>query len=100
MAVSMIIKLPAQEGKGEELVAVLGEVVAATASEPGTLQYICLQDNSNPDIVWMFEMYEDQAAVEAHSNGEVFKAAFPKLGKLLGGAPEFNNVTPRVGKGI
>jgi quinol monooxygenase YgiN len=100
MAVSMIIKLPAQEGKGEELVAVLAEVVAATASEPGTLQYVCLQDNANPDMVWMYEMYSDQAAVDAHMGGAVFQAAFPKIRKLLAGAPEFNNVTPRVGKGL
>jgi quinol monooxygenase YgiN len=100
MAVGMIVKLPAQEGKGEELVAVLAEVVAATAAESGTLQYVCLQDNANPDIVWMYEIYTDQAAIDAHMGGEVFQAAFPKLGKLLGGAPEFNNVTPRVGKGL
>ena len=100
MSVSMIVKLPAQEGKGEELVAVLSEVVAATASEPGTLQYVCLQDSANADEVWMYELYTDQAAVEAHMGGAVFQAAFPKIGKLLAGAPEFHNLTPRSGKGL
>ena len=100
MSVSMIVKLPAQEGKGEELVSVLSAVVAATASEPGTLQYVCLQDIANADIVWMYELYTDQSAVDAHMGGAVFQDAFPKIGKLLGGAPEFHNLTPRAGKGL
>ena len=98
--VALIVKLPAQAGKGADLLAELSKVVAATADEPGTLQYILHTDDNNPDTIWVYEVYSDKAALGAHSAGEVFKATFPVLKSMLAGAPEFIGVTPVVGKGF
>jgi len=34
------------------------------------------------------EIYDDQAAIEAHRNSEHFKAAGPRLGACLAGRPD------------
>jgi quinol monooxygenase YgiN len=95
---SVIAKLPAAPGKGEELIAALQAALDIAADEPGTQYYVLHVDASNADVVWMYERYEDQAALDAHSKSMM--ALFPVLGPLLGGAPELHIVTPLGGKGL
>ncbi len=38
----------------------------ATLREPGCIEYQAYADRSNPGIVFMFEKWKDQAALDAH----------------------------------
>ncbi|AYJ85405.1 antibiotic biosynthesis monooxygenase (plasmid) [Sphingomonas paeninsulae] len=66
--------------------AVAGELVKATnANEPGVQLYKLVHNAKDPTQYRMMELYDDQAAVDAHMASEWFKAAGPKLGGLIEG---------------
>ncbi|HEX4979382.1 MAG TPA: putative quinol monooxygenase [Acidimicrobiales bacterium] len=100
--VAVHVKLPAAEGKGEELVAAFEEAYqpGGVDAEPGTLAYIIHQAADDPDTVVFYEMYADQAAFEAHSGGQVLANVMPKLAGLIAGAPEMLMLTVRNAYGV
>jgi quinol monooxygenase YgiN len=98
--VSVIAKLTVQEGKLEEVLSALSEVVKATADEPGTEVYVLNTDNADPNTVWFYELYTDAEAVTAHNTSPTFQAAGGKLATLLAGRPELYTLTPVQSKGV
>jgi quinol monooxygenase YgiN len=98
--ISIIAKITAQPGKRDELATAMKELVEAVRQEQGTLQYILNADNKNEDVLWMWELYEDAAALEHHSGTDAFKAFGAKVGHLFAGRPELYRMTPLAGKGL
>ncbi len=45
-------------------------------------------DKEDGDLLWMYEMYDDQAALELHMGSDSFKALGPAITPFLGGRPE------------
>lgn len=98
--VAVIAKLTAAPGKREELVAAFASMLDAVEQESGTLVYALNTDKGNADLVWFYELYEDDAALAAHSGSDAMKAVGGKLGGLLGGAPELFMLSLEGGKGL
>jgi quinol monooxygenase YgiN len=98
--VGAIAKLTAQAGKRDELAAALDDVMQAVEAEEGTLHYVLHADAKDDTVLWMTEIYTGQDALTAHMQGDAFKALGPKLGALLGGAPELFFTAPLKGKGL
>jgi len=88
-AIGVIGTLTVAEGKNEEFEAVFAELTAAVrANEPGNVFYTLTRSRSNPQVDKVLEQYVDQDALTAHGSSDYFKAAGPKLGACLSGAPE------------
>ena len=99
--VAAVAKLTAAEGKGDELKAVISELVESVrAGEPGTLIYAAAQDNGNPDEFWFYELYESADAASAHSSGSALAEAGGRMRGLLAGRPEVHLLTPVAAKGL
>ncbi len=98
--VTVVAKLVAQEGKREELIQALQSLLDYAQTEQGVEQYSLHKDTKEADVLWMYEQYEDQSALEAHMGTDNFKAAGPKLAPLLGGRPELHFLQPVGGKGL
>ena len=97
--VAMIAKIPAAPGKRAELAAVFQAMLEHVETEPGTLRYVLHEDAKDDNVLWFYELYTDQAALDAHAGSSAMKAIGPKLGGLLGGAPELIALRPLGGKG-
>lgn len=95
----MFVKLPAAEGKGDELLAALGSILPTVEEESGTLMYLLHRDDSDPDAIWMYERYTDADALGVHSSSDGMAVLMGELGGLLGGAPIMIQATPAGGKG-
>ena len=54
------------ERRDEFLAAVREDAESTTALEEGNLQFNVVQDSEEPDRFFLFEVYRDQAALEAH----------------------------------
>ena len=54
------------ERRDEFLAAVREDGESTTALEEGNLQFNVVQDSEEPDRFFLFEVYRDQAALEAH----------------------------------
>ena len=88
-AIGVIATLTVAEGKNADFEAVFAELSAAVrANEPGNLFYTLTRSRSNPQVYKVLEQYVDQDALTAHGASAYFKAAGPKLGPCLAGAPE------------
>ena len=98
--VSVIAKLTAQPGKRDELVKALQVLLDNSETEAGTEVYVLHTDNKDENVLWFYERYADQAAVDAHMKSETFRGAGPTLAPLLAGRSELSFLTPVGGKGL
>jgi (4S)-4-hydroxy-5-phosphonooxypentane-2,3-dione isomerase len=57
----------------EKFVEALKENGAATIKEPGCLQFDFSQSASNPNQIFIYEIYENEAAAQAHRASDHFK---------------------------
>ena len=90
----------AQPGKRAELLELLRELVdAAAADEPGTLVYVMHEAADDPDTVVSYELFADEAALEAHKASPVVAAVMPRLGPLVADR-SFRRLTPALATGL
>lgn len=56
---------------------------ASVRDEPGCLVFDVLRDRSDPDRVWLYEVYTDEAAFGAHMQTPHFLASRPLVEPLI-----------------
>lgn len=84
MAVRLIITINAAPGKGAELAEALKGRCEAVAAEPGCLQFEAFRSALDPDKLTLLELWEDDAALEAHGKMNATRAPLP-AGLIAGG---------------
>jgi (4S)-4-hydroxy-5-phosphonooxypentane-2,3-dione isomerase len=80
LAVTWVAR-PGEEGAVEE---VLRRMMPLTRAEPGCIQYDAHRSPEDPRRFFLYEVYDDEAALAAHSESEHFKRyvvdqALPRL---------------------
>ena len=48
--------------------AMIGHARGTRQNEPGCLRFDIIQDAGDPNRIWLYEVYRDEEAQEAHSN--------------------------------
>ncbi|KJS31406.1 MAG: hypothetical protein VR64_11370 [Desulfatitalea sp. BRH_c12] len=86
--ISVIAKLPIQEGKADQAVAMFKELLTNVMTEEGTLLYSLNRKGSDPNTIVVIERYKDKDALTAHSSTAHFKEFSGKLATVLAGKPE------------
>ncbi|EZH76368.1 antibiotic biosynthesis monooxygenase [Ectopseudomonas composti] len=56
---------------------------ASVRDEPGCLTFDVMRDRSDADLVWLYEVYVDEAAFEAHTQTAHFLASRPLVEPLI-----------------
>ena len=90
--IAYVVKLTAAEGKCDEALSTLGKLVAATESEDGTLQYLMHTEVADPNVIWFYELYADQAAFEAHATSTTMAEVMGALAGLLDGPADMRQL--------
>ena len=83
MAIGGFVRLVPKAGKEQELLERAIDVAHDVRTEPGNLVTYVLRDRENGRDVLMFELFTDQAAIEAHREAEHSKAKGPAIHALL-----------------
>ena len=78
----MFAPMKAQPGKLEELKAVFGPMFEQAAKEQGTLAYT-LSEGDEPDVLYFWEHYTDQSAMDAHMASDALAQIHQALAGLL-----------------
>jgi quinol monooxygenase YgiN len=87
--IGVVAKLKIAPDKTAEFEQVAKDLMAKVkANEPGCLTYQLYKSKKEADTYIFMEQYANQAALDAHGKTEYFRAAGPKLGPCLAGAPE------------
>lgn len=97
---SVIAHLVAKPDQLEEVQAELERLVASTADEAGTEQYVLTQDAADGTSFWFFELYTDDAALGVHGGSDAMAAALVALDGKLAEAPVLHVTRPVKAKGI
>jgi quinol monooxygenase YgiN len=90
----------AHPGRRPELLELLRELVDAAADEePGTLVYVLHETADDPDTVVTYELFADDAALEAHKASPAVAAVVPRLGALVA-ERSFRRLDPTLATGV
>ncbi len=101
-AVSRYVKMTAREGQGEALAQRMLEVADGLRSTAGCEQYVINRSRTEPDAVWVTEVWASQEALDAalkELQTESGKAAMAKVKAVLEGSPEPVELEPLGGVG-
>ena len=77
------IRVTARPGRRDDLLALFHELAVAAVDEPGTLVYTFSTADSDPDLVVTFELFADEAAVEAHKAAAAMQRVRPQLDEVV-----------------
>ena len=82
--ICLAVTFRALEGREEEFARVLRELAAATRKEPGNIMYLGHRSPTDPRAFFLYEQYEDEAALQAHRSSAHFaKYATDGIYKLM-----------------
>ena len=80
--------LPIDPEKRADALERISDLVEHCQDDDGTLEYRAATDVDDPNLIRFFECYEDEAALEAHTQTEHYQAFSAALPELLAGKPE------------
>jgi quinol monooxygenase YgiN len=90
----MIGKMRAAPGKRAELIAILGD---STEAMPGCLSYIVAEDASDPDGIWITEVWDTEASHKASLQLPTVQSAIAKARPIIAGFDMSVKTTPIAG---
>ena len=87
--IGVVAVIRAKEGREAEFEQAFAEMTAGVkANEPGNRMYQLTRSRAEPRLYKVLEMYDDQAALEAHGASDHYKEGGRKLRDLAEGRPE------------
>ena len=88
MSVRLVISINAAPGKGAELLRAMQARCELSAKDAGCLQFEVFQSAQDPDRLALLELWENQAALDAHAKLQAARPPVPEGLRLGGGARE------------
>ena len=96
--VTMVGSFTCQDGKAEEMEAVLASMVEAARGERGVEIYSYLRGEEN--TYWFFALMADAESMQHHGQSEAMQAAMSAFGPLVAGPPQMSVTTPVAALGL
>jgi quinol monooxygenase YgiN len=93
----LIGKMLATPGKRDELIDILVKVVAGM---PGCLSYVVAKDASDPDTIWVTEVWDSKASHDASLSLASVQQAITKGKPMIAGFGERFETEPTGGHGL
>jgi quinol monooxygenase YgiN len=81
--VAQVAIFVAKPGNGPEVLKALNNAFEAAQSEKGTKVYTIHESTTDPDTIWMYELYEDTDAQQGHSTSEATAQLRSAVAELL-----------------
>jgi (4S)-4-hydroxy-5-phosphonooxypentane-2,3-dione isomerase len=75
------------EGRERFLKAIEVDALGSEGDEPGCMRFNVLHDQQDPDVYYFYEVYRDEAAIEAHRAAPHY-AVWRAAADALDGAPQ------------
>jgi quinol monooxygenase YgiN len=82
------------EHRSEFLEAAVTNATRSAADEPGCLRFDVIRDRDDPDCLYYYEVYGDDAALATHRQTPHFKAYAEQIQPWLASPPERHYGTP------
>ena len=85
---ALLVELNAKPGKESEVEAFLAKEASLVKGEPGTLSWHAAKVEGESGLYRIFDTFDDEAAREAHLNGEAGRELAEKADELFSAAPK------------
>lgn len=82
---TLYAEFTALAGHADAVAALLAQLVDAVRAEPGNIVFDAYRTTENPDVFFVYEVYADAAAFDAHLAAEHSVEFNSKLGPLVEG---------------
>jgi quinol monooxygenase YgiN len=90
----------ARPGRGAVLAGTLLRIAEALRCSPGCELYVVNMTADEPDVVWVTEIWTDEAASDRALSGELGEVGIGEVVELLAGPPELVELRPLGGPGL
>ncbi|MCF8539963.1 MAG: antibiotic biosynthesis monooxygenase [Candidatus Nanopelagicales bacterium] len=91
---ALIVRLTAQEGQRAALLDLLNTYADGIGEEPGTEMYMVAVDPDDSNLVWLYEVFRDEDAENAHRQSTGFADLMHNLPQFLEGSPGILRMQP------
>ena len=98
--VAVAVKVRVKAGQRDAITAAIQPGLETAQGESGTLTYLLHHDLGDENVVWIYELYEDDASAQAHTSSAAFGTWSQSLVPFIDGAPEMSFLKPVGGKGL
>ena len=88
MAIRRIVKMTFELEKCDDFQTFFNEIKDQIQSQPGCQEVKLLRDNANSGIFFTFSIWEDQAALDAYRQTELFAKVWPTVKLWFAAKPE------------
>lgn len=92
--VGLLVRIPIQPGLRAAALDVLNRYVDDLDQEPGTEAFLVCVDPDDSDVVWLYEWFRDEEALEAHREAPLFGRLMTELPDLVGDDPGIMRLDP------
>jgi quinol monooxygenase YgiN len=89
---ALLVELKAKPGKESEVEAFLEKEASLVRKEPGTLSWHAAKIEGEPAVYRVFDTFDDEAAREAHLNGEAGRELVEKADELFSPTPKVSKL--------
>ena len=90
----LLVRLTAADGRRLELLDVINTYADGLAEEPGTELFMVSLDPDDANLVWMYELFRDERAENAHRAASGFADLLAGVTELLSGPPAILRMDP------
>ena len=94
------VRMVAVPGKGSVLAGTLLRVAEGLRDSPGCELYVVNLTADEPDVVWVTEIWSDEAASDRALSGDLGEVGIGDVVQLLAGPPELVALPPLGGPGL
>lgn len=98
--VGRYVRMTAQPGQGRALAETLLRVAEGLRTAPGCELYVINASPDEPDVVWVTEVWADEAASDKALSSDLGEVGIGEVLQLLAGPPELVDLTPLGGPGL
>jgi len=91
---SLLVRLTCQDGMRPAMLDIVNTYADGLAEEPGTEVFVVSLDGESPSIVWLYEIFKDEEAENAHRASPGFGRMMTLMPDLLAGPPAVLRMEP------
>lgn len=91
---SLLVRLTCKDGQRPSLLEVLNTYADGLEEEPGTEMFVVSLDPDDANIVWLYEVFKDEDAADAHRASQGFARMMSSMPDFLDGGPAILRMDP------
>lgn len=91
---SMLVRLTCEQGMRAAMLDMLNTYADGLAEEPGTEMFVVSLDADDESIVWLYEIFKDEDAENAHRSSAGFARMMTEMPQFLSGPPAVLRMEP------